>query len=1033
MVGRLPVATTLLLLLTNVASLEIDTADGGYKDLLIAIHKDVAYNESIVTNIKELLQSSSEFLHRATNGRVYFKHVTIHFPNTWPKRSSARPVSGSSFERSDLRVELPGSVHEDRPFTIQTRPCGQPGDFIQIPPAFLAELKASTTAKYINPAYVFVHEWAHYRYGVFDEYGSQDDDAFPLTYCVDNKVMLNSCSKQIRFKATTKTGEKCMMNKNCQFFKNCTVQIVVSSKDPIESSIMFMPYQSNISQFCDSTKGTRLHNQFAPNKQNRNCQGKSTWDVISENEDFKKVPRPDMSKRIKVSFEETQQKEVLPQRIVLVLDVSGSMQDYKRLKFLKEAATRYIGDIPDGTRRLAIVTFSSKATVHHTLMPVNVNTRQGLVDAIKKLRARGSTCIGCALQTALQVLTTADETPEGAKIVLMSDGEENATPHLTTVMPEVLAAKVEVSTLALGKQADDQLEKLAVATKGKAFAFNDLQGNTALQIEGAFVEATTTQADEASERYTPIMDSPTSFTKTLEEEFMLEKSLGSNTVVLIQRVSPSLRNAPIAAWLVDPSGQKCQTCSEEDKGDMKTISIPTPAKAGKWTLHVQSSSPDEVEVNIQVKSQAKDPDDEPIRASCRMASIEVGKVDGAIILTEVRKGKKIVLNAEVTAEVTRPKPPYKVKVTLNDVGRDPDTQPNDGTYSGYFTGFVGKGRYSVAAHVSSHNKTRLADPKPGSGSIFSSAVLLTSTANPDLDDYDYTIDDFIVVHTTAEVENGTSSGGQEVDPFQRVASGGSFQVTEEILEEQVPPGDIRDLAVAATRPGENDTLLVTLTWTWPGAHLTSGNASSIEIRASKDHGKLNSDFESQTAITKTDVVQGNLDPLPSGTKHVVTVSLSRAFATSRADGAADWNAYLASRVANSAGLKSKTSNVVPVSYTPPPVTTTVDTTTVATTTPSTTTEPTTTEATTTPSTTTERTTTPSTSTTVEVSTPAVGVQSRQTSGAIMPLWTWILIGVVAGVILVAIVVGVLMKMSSRNKRIYELLVGRSEPRQQTTA
>ncbi|XP_077495987.1 calcium-activated chloride channel regulator 1-like [Amblyomma americanum] len=974
----------------SAASLEIDSTDGGYKDLLISIHKDVPYNESIVENIKVLLQSSSEFLHRATNGRVYFKHVTINLPHTWPMRRSARRVTGSLLERSDVRVEIPASAHEDRPFTRQSRPCGQPGDFIQIPPAFLAELKTSTTAKYKNPAYVFVHEWAHYRYGVFDEYGSQDDDAFPLTYCVGKRVRLNSCSQEIRFRATTPSGQKCMMKKNCQFLKNCTVQIIVPSENPIVSSIMFMPYQNNISQFCESTKGARLHNQFAPNKQNRNCQSKSTWEVISANEDFKKVPLPDMSKRVQVSFEETQQKEDLPQRVVLVLDVSGSMNDNNRLEFLKEAAVRYIRDIPDWSRRLAIVTFHVYAKVRHPLIPVNINTRNGFVRAIQKLTAGGGTCIGCGLGMALHVLRTFNETPEAATIVVISDGEENYAPYLMDMKPTVLKAKVAVSTMALGAAADDKLEQLAVATKGKAFFFQDLQGNTALQLEGAVVEATTTQADEASGRHTLIMDSSTIFKKSLRQDFVLEKSLGNNTVVLIQRVHPmTVPIASITAWLFDPSGKKCQSCREENKGDVKTIFTPSPAQAGKWTVQVETSSPDEVEVNIQVKSQAKDPNDEPIRASCRMASIEVGRVDGAIILTEVRKGKKLVLNADVTAEVTRPKQAPKVHVQLNDEGRDPDVQANDGTYSGYFTAFVGKGRYTVTAHVSSHQKARLVDHKPGSGSTFTITTLLASAQGPDADaDYDYTVDDFIVANTTAEEENAASSGGQEVDPFQRVASGGSFQVTEEILEEQVPPGDIRYLAVTATRPGEKDTLLVTLTWTWPGAHLTSGNASSIEIRASREHTKLNSGFENQVEITKDNVVQGNLDPLPSGSKHQVTLSLPRAFATPRPDGAADWSAYLAARVVNSHGLKSKTSNIVPVSYTLSPV---------------------------------------------EPSTPADGVQDRQTSGAYQPLWMWISIGGVAAFIVIAIVVGVLLNNSPRKKRIYEFIVGRSQAHQRMTA
>ncbi|XP_077496432.1 calcium-activated chloride channel regulator 1-like [Amblyomma americanum] len=1047
MAGRLPIATAVFCLVMNAASLEIDTGDGGYKELLIAIHKDVPYNESIVTNLKELLQSSSEFLHRATNGRVYFKHVTIHFPNTWPKRSSARSLSSSSFDKSDVRVRLPQSAEEDRPFTRQSRPCGQQGDFIQIPPSFLAELRASTTAKYINPAYVLVHEWAHYRYGVFDEYGTQGDQEFPLTYCRDGKVRLNSCSREIRFKAIQASGEKCDIDANCQFTGECTVTIFVPKTKMVESSIMFMPYQRDITQFCDSAKGIRMHDQFAPNKQNKLCRQRSTWDVISENDDFKKAPRPDMSKRIRVSIEETQEKEALLQRVVLVFCVSGSMSSERWMEVVKESAERYISGIEDGSRRLAIITCSTQAKVEHTLMPVNVNTRQGFLNTVKNLKASSRTCIGCGLKKALELLTTPDETPEGAMIVLISDSEENESPRIADVKADFVKAKVKVSTIAMGSSADKKLEELAVETKANAFSFEDGQRDTASGMEKAFVASTTSQSDEAVERSTELVDTTTSFKSRATRAFILDEGLG-DTVVIVERTTQT--SVPIIVWLVDPSGTKCNACSVERKGNRWTISIPNSPKAGLWQLNVQSSSSED----IQVKSQPKDQDDEPIRATCHMDSLNVPNMRAAIILAQVRKGKKIVLNADVTAEVSRPKPHPKVSVKLNDDGFDPDLQANDGTYSGYFANFVGKGRYAVTAHVSGHKNVRLAEPKHGSGSSFMTTTMLTLSTDADPDaDLEYSIDDFVIVNTTGEAENATSVATQEVDSFQRVAQGGSFQVTEDIQEAQVPPGDIRDLAVSEIRPGQNETIFVKLTWTWPGAHLTSGNASSIEIRASKDDAKLKTDFEKQIEITTAHVVEGNLDPLPSGARHEVTMSLPKSFATPRADGAVNWRAFLAARVFNSDGLNSTTSNIVPVSYTPPDVTTTVATTTVATTTQGTTTEVTTTEATTTeaatappttaqptiaqpttaqPTTSENVTTTEATSATAPSAPPDV-VQGRQVSGRFTKLWIWILIGGVTAVIVIAIVVGVLMKMSSKNITVYNCLVGRSQSRERMPA
>ncbi|KAL3221393.1 hypothetical protein MRX96_005123 [Rhipicephalus microplus] len=190
MASRMHVATALLCLIISVSTLEIDKSDGGYSDLLISINKDVPYNETIVVNIKKLLRNSSFFLHHATDGLVYFKHVTINFPSTWPERSSARRLSATLFDKSDVRIDLPAkSPKQELAFTKQSTSCGKPGEYIQLAPTFLTELDDSTTKTFGNPAYVFVHEWAHYRYGVFDEYGHRDDDKYPLIICEYNRVI----------------------------------------------------------------------------------------------------------------------------------------------------------------------------------------------------------------------------------------------------------------------------------------------------------------------------------------------------------------------------------------------------------------------------------------------------------------------------------------------------------------------------------------------------------------------------------------------------------------------------------------------------------------------------------------------------------------------------------------------------------------------------------------------------------------------------------------------------------------------------
>ncbi|XP_077547785.1 uncharacterized protein LOC144160039 [Haemaphysalis longicornis] len=145
---------------------------------------------------------------------------------------------------------------------------------------------------------------------------------------------------------------------------------------------------------------------------------------------------------------------------------------------------------------------------------------------------------------------------------------------------------------------------------------------------------------------------------------------------------------------------------------------------------------------------------------------------------------------------------------------------------------------------------------------------------------------------------------------------GFFSVTTDIFYWQLPPAYVSDLRVTATVPKPNGTLLVQLTWTWPGAHMHIGNASGVTIRASQDLDQLQKNFDNQTEITSANVVEGNLDPLPPGSKHVITIALPATFASPQSDGEYSWSALIALRVTNSYGRSSKTSYIVDASYTP---------------------------------------------------------------------------------------------------------------------
>ncbi|KAH7974113.1 hypothetical protein HPB49_010153 [Dermacentor silvarum] len=437
-----------------------------------------------------MLKSASRFLHIATKGRVYFKKFIIEFPKSWPKRKSPRILGATYYPKSQVRIRNSSFCGDHRPYTVTSKDCGEQGDFMHLPAQYLLSLIPLTTEKKESFAYTFVHEWAHLRYGVFDEYGRRGDPKYPETYCEGGKVKLNACSKNLAFTVQRDDGSACIMDKRCQFDEKCIVSPYIGSKSPAESSIMFMPYVKNISHFCESGQGLRMHNNEARTTHNLKCNRQSVLDVILSNNDFKKLAAPNLSKRIHVTFEEAQRGNQ-PQKVVVALDTSSSMKRKVRINFLKEGLQAYINNVPDGKIRLAMLEFNRNATLLHDVLLVNSTTRKSFVAKVNALVTKGSTCIGCALELAIQVLNKPNDPPYGSIVMVVTDGKENMEPNLTSMIPSLVNSLVEVSAFALGTAADPKLEELAAATNGRVFYFPDSQKFAAVHMEVALQTAST--------------------------------------------------------------------------------------------------------------------------------------------------------------------------------------------------------------------------------------------------------------------------------------------------------------------------------------------------------------------------------------------------------------------------------------------------------------------------------------------------------------------------------------------------------------
>lgn len=104
--------------------------------------------------------------------------------------------------------------------------------------------------------------------------------------------------------------------------------------------------------------------------------------------------------------------------IVLVIDTSGSMNDYGRMAAAKAAANKFVDELlPSDNTRIGVVSFASEARTRQAL----TNNATNLHAAINALSATGGTHTQAGVKQAQALLANSDA--DNKHIVLLSDGE----------------------------------------------------------------------------------------------------------------------------------------------------------------------------------------------------------------------------------------------------------------------------------------------------------------------------------------------------------------------------------------------------------------------------------------------------------------------------------------------------------------------------------------------------------------------------------------------------------------------------------
>ncbi|KAE8610705.1 hypothetical protein XENTR_v10012211 [Xenopus tropicalis] len=781
---------------------------GGYEDIVIAIHPNVTENDKIIENVQNMVKEANQYLFNATKQRLFIKSAKILIPFKWSKHNNADKPKTETYDKADVIIAEPHLKYGDDPYTLQYGRCGEPGRYIHLTPDFLVNDKM--ISQYGPRGRVFVHEWAHLRWGVFDEYNYDK----PFYIAANGDVEATRCSADIKGTYTKRNcqGKPCNCSpdpKTGLYEDDCV--FVPETYQSVKESIMYLQALPSVSEFCDSK-----HNTEAPTLQNRMCESRSTWDVISNSTDIKStVPRADFNIPVP-SFSLLQFSE----RVVsLVLDVSGSMSSSNRIGRQLQAVELFVVQIIENGAHVGIVKFSSSASVVSSLVKINTQAQRDQLKSLIPRTAGGGTNICAGIRAGIALNKNFDGSSYGTEIVLLTDGEDNLDTSLC--FKDITDSGAIIHVIALGPNAAKELETIANMTGG--LRFNALDKVEANELIDAFSGLHSGNGEIIQQAIQ--LESIGSVVKPngcLEGAVFIDNTVGNETFFLVswETALPDLN-------IEDPKRKQYYTAdfNTDTASRSSRLGIPGTAEIGPWYYKFCNKHTSNQAITFTVTSKPSNVNIPPITVNAHMNQDANSFPHPMVVYASLSHGLQPVIGAKVTAAI---QPPSGVPVVLEllDNGAGADIVKNDGVYSRYFKQYDGNGRYSLKVQVKSiTKKTRLALPRsralyiPG---FLENGEVTLNPPRPVINDEDLNLGE-----------------------FSRTASGGSFVVS------NVPSGPQPDLykpekVTDLEANIEDDT--VVLTWTATGDDLDQGTVSDYDLRMSTSPEELRRNFDTCNSV-----------------------------------------------------------------------------------------------------------------------------------------------------------------------------------------
>ncbi|XP_066534181.1 calcium-activated chloride channel regulator 4A-like [Hoplias malabaricus] len=786
----------LLITLGMISGIRLD--GNGYTDIIIAINPAVPDNEALIDQIKGMITSGSEYLFQALDKKVYIKEVKILVPPKW--KGTYERARRETYDKANIIIDYPNPAFGNEPYTKQLKGCGEESEYIHFTQEFL--LNDNLLKVYGPRGRVFVHEWAHLRWGVFDEYNEKQ----PFYISSTQEIQPTRCTTAITgqwYELMDRDTLSCREDKNGLPTKEC--QFFPDKNQKTNASIMFMQSLDSVKAFCDESE----HNTEAPNLQNQKCDGKATRTVIfqdSVDRDVLKTLSPLQSPPPPPLFKVVQRGGRV---VCLILDVSGSMQGERILR-LQQAATLFLSDIVEEGAYVGIVKFSTDASIISPLTKIQGKaSRDSLIRNLPP-RADGSTNMCNGLKRGFEVLQQDDKSAVGDNVIFLTDGE--ATDNIQDCLQLAVDSGAIINTIAFSQSASNVLITMANQTDGKfIIAVQNLLSN---QLVDAFSSFTTSDGD-LTKQTIQLVSTGRVTADWFNGTVSVDRTVGNSTTFTI-----IYEKSPPTVYIQTPSGSVYSQTHVTNNAATKTVTlnIPGTAEPGDWKYSFLSKEPSAQTMTLTVTSQAANNDVRPVAVKAQMSQLSSDGSKPMVVFAEVSQNYIPVLGAKVIATL-QSDTGNSEELYLLDNGAGADNLKDDGIYSRYFTKLK-TGRYSLKVRVISQDGAPNRSPSKQSGVVYVPG---------------YIVDGKVELNPQ---KPPVSVQPADVGSFSRTATGESFvvNVPPGVPPPNFPPNKITDLSAEI----QGDSVL--LNWTAPGEDYDQGTAKFYEIKWSYHSEMLKRNF-----------------------------------------------------------------------------------------------------------------------------------------------------------------------------------------------